>query len=99
MAYRARFRWSQINTAKVMFGVVSNSFSQYSSYPQGSGYYGWMVCYCNGSYGSSWQQNGNFQNPGGCFPYAGSIVTVEFYPKHGSIQYFVNSAPAGRHVG
>jgi len=99
VAYRARFRWAHINTTNVMFGVVSTSFSQYGSYPQGANYYGWVVYYASGTYNSSYGHNGSFENPGGCFPYAGSIITVEFYPKQGSIQYFVNSAPAGRYRG
>jgi len=101
-AHRAHFRLASFKynaNITMMIGVVSSSFAQYTSYPQGNGYYGWVAYFYSSKLSASYQHNGSFQNAGGPTPFAGSIVTVEFYPRQGRIQYFVNSIPAGQHIG
>jgi len=97
-SYRVRFRVACMNTNHMMFGVVSASFSQYNSYPQGNGNYGW-VAYCSGHrLSSSYQHNGSYKSAS-MLVTGGSIITVEYHPKHGMIHYFVNNTPAAKHYG
>lgn len=97
--HRARFRMASFDVNNIMFGVVSNSFSRYTSYPSGNGHYGWVAYFHSGKVHASYQQNGTFVNCGGPGPFAGSVVTVEYYPKQKRIHYFVNSVPVAQHTG
>jgi len=97
-SYRMRFRVACMNCSNIMFGVVSSSFSNHTGYPQGNGYYGW-VAYCSTyTITSSYAQNGSFTTSSICVT-GGSIITVEYHPKHGMIHYFVNNTPAAKHYG
>lgn len=111
VAHRARFRVvSRIST--MLFGVISNQFDPYteemdhsspnpihsSHFFVGAGHYGWMALFYDSKLRGSFEHNGSFQYRGGP-PYDGSIVTVEYYPRQGRIQYFVNNVPAGQHIG
>jgi len=99
-AFRARYRINSHNFNYLMFGVISKSFSAFTSHPTGNGHYGWVAYFYDGKVGTSYQHNGNFRIfSGGPAPFAGSIVTVEFFPQNGIIQYLVNDVPAGRHHG
>jgi len=98
-AYRARFRMeSQVD--HIMMGVISSSFSQWQSFPQGSGHHGWVAYWYTGNLKASYQHNGSFQIYScGPAPLKGSIVTVELCTKEGWIQYFVDGIAAGLHKG
>jgi len=95
-SYRARFRVANMKCTFLMFGVVSSSFSVYTSHPTGNGQWGWMAYVNSCRLQSHYTQNGSFTAPGICV-FAGCIVTVEYYPKHGIIHYFVNNNPAAKH--
>lgn len=97
-AYRVRYRVASLTFGYMMFGVISSNYSRWQSCPD-NGTYGWVAYFHTSKLQSSFQQNGSFANAGGPSPFAGSIVTVEYYPTQGCIQYFVNSAPAGQHTG
>jgi len=100
-AHRAHFRFASLKPnaeCRTMFGVVSSSFGNFASCPQ-NGTYAWVAFFFKHKLHTSYQHNGSFQNAGGPSAFAGSIFTVEFYPAQGRIQYFVNSIPAGQHIG
>lgn len=98
-AHRARFRIASHTFNNMMLGVISTSFSKYTNYPSGAGQYGWVANFYSNNLQTSYQHNGSFLNSGGPTPFAGSVVTVEFYPKQNRIQYFVNSTPVAQHTG
>jgi len=96
-AYRASFRITSHEHNSIMFGIISNSFTIYNGGVD-NGKYCWFEYFRNGSYCKNYQHNGNFLTlSGGCGPVAGSIVTVEFFPQQGLIQYLINKVPAGKH--
>jgi len=98
-AYRARFLVATMQIDDLMFGVVNSSFSDHNTYPEGPGWDGWMVHFDDGERCSTYANNGTFKGETCCAPLSGSTVTVEYYPKYGRIQYFVDKMPAGRHDG
>jgi len=97
--HRARFRISSLDINHIMFGVVSSSFSRYTSCLEGNGQFGWMTFFYNGKIYTNYQHNGTFVNCGGPGTFAGSVVTIEYYPKQLRIHYFVNSVPVAQHTG
>lgn len=97
--HRARFRIASLDVNNIMFGVVSSSFGRYTGYPGGNGQFGWVVQFYGGKVHSSFQHNGTFVNCVGPAPFAGSVVTIEYYPKQKRIHYFVNSVPVAQHTG
>jgi len=97
-AYRVRYRVASLNFDYLMFGVVSSSFSAWQS-SLGNNQYGWVVYFYSSKLRGSCLHNGSFVTADGPSPMAGSILTVEFYPKQGRMQFFVNSAPVGQFTG
>jgi len=97
--HRARFRIASLAVDYIMFGVVSDSFSRYTSNPSGNGQYGWVAYFYPGKLHSSKEHDGTFVHCGGPAPFAGCVVTIEYYPKQQRIHYFVNSVPVGKHFG
>jgi len=98
-AHRARFRVVSHIYKNMTFGVISKSFSGYLSHPSNNTNH-WGAYFNGQSLSSNFQHNGNMQICGKPpSPLPGSIVTVEYHPKQGSIHYFVNSIPVGYHTG
>jgi len=98
VAYRGRFRVMSHMFDCMMFGVVSSSYSKYTGCPDNGGY-GWMAYFYDSKLNGSCQHNGSLQNAGGPSPFTGSVITVEYYPNEGRIQYFVNTTPVGQLMG
>jgi len=99
-AFRARFRVMSHVYNNLMFGIISNSYVGFNTCPS-AGHHGWMIHFHSNKVASSqYIHNGSFSVfPNSCAPWTGSIITVEFFPRHGRIQFSVNNLPAGQCTG
>jgi len=97
-AFRARFQMMSHTIDHVMFGIVSSSFNAYTGDPSTDSVpHRWFLHFNGGTHGGFYTHSGSSTKfSGGPAPFAGSIVTVEFFPQSGIIQYLVNDVPTGR---
>jgi len=100
-AFRGMFQVLGKDYQYLMFGIISSSYSKFETFPS-TGTHGWMIYYNNKKIhnSNSYLHNGKFNltTPTSVL-FEGSIVTVDFFPQQGRIQYWVNGVPVGENHG